>query len=326
MQTYNEADIKNLIRNTILNRPDDVHKGSMGTLLSICGSYGMPGAAIFAGRAATRCGIGMLKMPVPTSIYPICASNNLVALYYSLLQTENGTFRKEDLNFLLNMQADKSNGVLIGCGLSVCYDTKVIVKSFIEYCEKPMLLDADALNCICDEPEILLKAKAPVIITPHPGEMARLIKSSAQEVNAARIEIATAFAQKYNVITVLKGPGTVVASPDDRYYINSTGNSGMAMGGSGDVLAGMTASILAQGNPPYESAVAGVYLHGLAGDIAAEKFGKTSMIPTDIIDCIHLAIKQCEHPTYEISRNIEKDIIKNGKKHKRKLLPFFRSK
>ncbi len=326
MQTYNEVNIHNLIKNTILNRPDDAHKGTMGTLLSICGSYGMAGAAIFAGRAANRCGIGMLKMPVPNNIYPICSSNHLPAIYYPLFETENGTYRKDDLNFLLNMQAEKCTGVLIGCGLSVCYDTKYIVNAFIEYCEKPMLLDADALNCISDNPEVLLKAKAPVIITPHPGEMARLIKSSAQEVNAARIEIATAFAKKYNVVTVLKGAGTVVASPDGKYYVNSTGNSGMAMGGSGDVLAGMTASILAQGNQPYESAVAGVYLHGLAGDIAAEKFGKTSMVPTDIIDCIHLAIKQCEHPTYEISRNIEKDIIKNGKKHKRKLFPFFRSK
>ena len=326
MQTYNESNIKDLVKATILNRPDDAHKGSMGTLLSICGSYGMPGAAIFAGKAANRCGIGMLKMPVPTSIYLTCTTNNLTALYYSLFQTENGTFRKEDINFLLNMQAEKSDGVLIGCGLSVCDDTKVIVKSFIENCEKPMLLDADALNCICDEPEILLRAKAPIIITPHPGEMARLIKSTAQEVNAARFEIATTFAKKYNVITVLKGPGTIVASSDGRYYINSTGNSGMAMGGSGDVLAGMIASILAQGNAPYESAVAGVHLHGLAGDIAAEKFGKPSMIPTDIIDCIHLAIKQCEHPTYEISRNIEKDVIKKAKKRKRKLFSFFRSK
>lgn len=326
MQTFNETDIKNLIKNTILNRPDDAHKGTMGTLLSICGSYGMAGAAIFAGRAANRCGIGMLKMPVPRNIYLVCSSNNLAAIYYPLLETENGTYRKEDLNFLLNMESPKSTGVLIGCGLSVCYDTKAIVNAFIEYCEKPMLLDADALNCICDNPEILLKAKAPVIITPHPGEMARLIKCSAQQVNEARIETATAFAKKYNVITVLKGPGTVVASPDGRYFINPTGNSGMAMGGSGDVLAGMTASILAQGNKPYESAVAGVYLHGLAGDIAAEKFGKTSMLPTDIVDCIHLAIKQCDHPTYEISHNIERELAKHKKERKRRLFPFFRSK
>ena len=145
---------------------------------------------------------------------------------------------------------------------------------------------------------ILLNKKCEILLTPHPGEMARLIKSSTQQVNESRIEIATAFAKKYNVITVLKGAGTVTASPDGEYFVNPTGNSGMATGGSGDVLAGMTASILAQGNTPYESAVAGVYLHGLAGDIAAEKFGKTSMLPTDIIDCIHLAIKQCEHHNF----------------------------
>lgn len=297
MQTFNEADVQKLISNSIFNRPDNAHKGTMGSLLCICGSYGMAGASIMAGKAALRCGLGLLKMAVPESIYPVCATNILESVYFPLSDGENGTISQKDTDFLLE-QAENCSAVLIGCGLSVCDDTKGIVISFIENCDKPMLLDADALNCISDNPEILLNAKAPVIITPHPGEMARLVNCSTKEVNASRIETARAFAKKHNVTTVLKGAGTVTASPDGEYFVNPTGNSGMATGGSGDVLAGMIASILAQGNTPYESAVAGVYLHGLAGDIASEKFGKTSMLPTDIIDCIHLAIKQCEHHNF----------------------------
>ena len=157
-----------------------------------------------------------------------------------------------------------------------------------------MILDADALNCICENTDVLKSAKAPIIITPHPGEMARLVDLSAKQVNQNRELTAKSFAKKFGVVTVLKGAGTVIASPDGRILINPTGNSGMATGGSGDVLAGMTASLVAQGAELFEAASAAVYLHGLAGDIAAEKLGKISMLPTDLIDCIPLAYERCK--------------------------------
>lgn len=277
-----------LFNKAVFNRPDDSNKGSLGSLLCICGSYGMAGAAIMAGKAALRCGIGLLKIAVPKSIYPVCATNILESVYYPLEETSNGVISSKNTDFLLEM-CEKSSAVVIGCGLSVCDDTKNLVQSVITNCEKPLVIDADALNCICNKPEILKNLKAPAIITPHPGEMARLLHSTPKTVNSNRENTAIDFAKKFGVVTVLKGAGTIIASPDGEVYINHTGNSGMATGGSGDVLSGIIGSLLAQGASPINAAAAGVFLHGTIGDLAAEKLGKISMLPTDMIDMIPTA-------------------------------------
>lgn len=277
-----------LFNKAVFNRPDDSNKGTLGSLLCICGSYGMAGAAIMAGKAALRCGIGLLKIAVPKSIYPVCATNILESVYYPLEETSNGVISSKNTDFLLEM-CEKSSAVVIGCGLSVCDDTKNLVQSVITNCEKPLVIDADALNCICNKPEILKNLKAPAIITPHPGEMARLLHSTPKTVNSNRENTAIDFAKKFGVVTVLKGAGTIIASPDGEVYINHTGNSGMATGGSGDVLSGIVGSLLAQGASPINAAAAGVFLHGTIGDLAAEKLGKISMLPTDMIDMIPTA-------------------------------------
>lgn len=274
-----------LFNKAVFNRPDDSNKGTLGSLLCICGSYGMAGAAIMAGKAALRCGIGLLKIAVPKSIYPVCATNILESVYYPLEETSNGVISSKNTDFLLEM-CEKSSAVVIGCGLSVCDDTKNLVQSVITNCEKPLVIDADALNCICNKPEIFKNLKAPAIITPHPGEMARLLHSTPKTVNSSRENTAIDFAKKFGVVTVLKGAGTIIASPDGEVYINHTGNSGMATGGSGDVLSGIIGSLLAQGASPINAAAAGVFLHGTIGDLAAEKLGKISMLPTDMIDMI----------------------------------------
>lgn len=283
---------KNFVKRAVFNRPDDANKGTCGSLLSICGCYGMAGAAIMAGKAALRCGIGLLKMALPKSIYPIAAQNILESVYFPLSETQDGKISADNTEFLLS-QAEKSSAVLIGCGLSVCSNTKKLVTSFLRECTKPVVLDADALNCICDNPEILNDVVSPVIITPHPGEMSRLTGLSVREVNERRAEIASDFAKKYNVVCVLKGAGTIVADNSGRVLINMTGNSGMATGGSGDVLSGIASAFLTQGASALDAAAAGVYLHGLAGDIAKDRFGKISMLPTDLIDCIHIAFQNC---------------------------------
>lgn len=283
---------KNIVKKAVFIRPDDANKGTLGSLLSICGCYGMAGAAIMAGKAALRCGLGLLKTAVPKSIYPIAAQSILESVYFPLDETDDGKISRKNIPFL-HEQAKKSSAVLIGCGLSVCDDTKELVAEFIHNCSLPLVLDADALNCISENPCILKKARAPVIITPHPGEMARLTRQSVKEVNSAREKTAADFAKEYGVVTVLKGAGTIIASPYGRIMINYTGNSGMATGGSGDVLAGMIASLLAQGAPEFDAAASGVYLHGLSGDIAKQSYGKISMLPTDIIGCIHLAFREC---------------------------------
>lgn len=277
-----------LFNKAVFNRPDDSNKGTLGSLLCICGSYGMAGAVIMAGKAALRCGIGLLKIAVPKSIYPVCATNILESVYYPLEETSNGVISCKNTDFLLEM-CEKSSAVVIGCGLSVCDDTKNLVQSVITNCEKPLVIDADALNCICNKPEILKNLKAPAIITPHPGEMARLLHSTPKTVNSNRENTAIDFAKKFGVVTVLKGAGTIIASPDGEVYINHTGNSGMATGGSGDVLSGIIGSLLAQGAAPINAAAAGVFLHGTIGDLAAEKLGKISMLPTDMIDMIPTA-------------------------------------
>ena len=281
---------KNIVKRAVPNRPIDANKGTMGTLLSICGSFGMAGAAILAGKSALRCGVGLEKLAIPKSIYPIAAGSILESVFLPLSETADGKISRTNIPRLL-LEAKKSTAVLLGCGLSVCDDTKALVKSFVENCTAPMVLDADALNCIADNPGILKKRKSDIIITPHPGEMGRLCGITAKEVNADRVDVALSFAKKYGVITVLKGSGTIIASPNGQALLNTTGNSGMATGGSGDVLAGMTAGLLAQGKSAFDCAAAAVYLHGLAGDFAAEKLGKISMLPSDIIDYIAQAFK-----------------------------------
>lgn len=283
---------RNIVKKAVFNRPDDANKGTLGSLLCICGCYGMAGAAIMAGKAALRCGLGLLKTALPKSIYPIAAGAIFESVFFPLDETPDGKISKSNIDFLL-CEAEKSSAVLIGCGLSVCDDTEKLVYSFIENCTKPLVLDADALNCVAKNTDILKKAKAPIIITPHPGEMARLVKSTPKAVNENRAEIAADFAKEYSVVTVLKGSGTIISAPDGKILINRTGNSGMATGGSGDVLAGMTGSLLAQGAKPFDAASAAVYLHGLSGDLAAEKLGRISMLPTDLIDEIPQAFRKC---------------------------------
>ena len=281
---------KNIVKKAIAPRPDDAHKGTMGTLLSICGSYGMAGAGILSGSAALRCGLGLLKCALPKSIYPIAASKLLESVFLPLEENADGKISAGALPYLLEQKADAA---LLGCGLSVCDDTRELITGFIRRFDKPMVLDADALNCIADDPSVLKDTKAPIIITPHPMEMARLCGITAAEVNLDRENIARSFAARYGVTVVLKGAGTVIASPDGKARLNTTGNSGMATGGSGDVLAGMCAALLAQGKSPFDCACAAVYLHGLAGDLAAERLGKISMLPSDIIDEIPNAFRVC---------------------------------
>lgn len=283
---------RNIVKKAVFNRPDDANKGTLGSLLCICGCYGMAGAAIMAGKAALRCGLGLLKTALPKSIYPIAAGAIFESVFFPLEETPDGKISKCNIDFLL-CEAEKSSAVLIGCGLSVCDNTEELINSFLENCTKPLVLDADALNCVAKNTDILKKAKAPIIITPHPGEMARLVKSTPKAVNENRAEIAADFAKEYGVVTVLKGAGTIISAPDGKILINRTGNSGMATGGSGDVLAGMTGSLLGQGANAFDAAAAAVYLHGLAGDIAAEKLGKISMLPTDLINEIPQAYKRC---------------------------------
>lgn len=279
---------KDVVIKTIQKRPLNAHKGSMGTLFSICGSYGMAGAAILSGKAALKSGLGLLKCAVPKSIYPICGSALFESIFVPLSENEQGTINKSDFNIIID-NCNKADAVLVGCGLGVNNDTIHNVFRIIEQSESPVIIDADGINCLQGHIDVLSKAKSKIILTPHPGEMGRLTLKSASKVNNSREETAVKFAQKNNVIVVLKGAGTIVADADGRVMINHTGNPGMATGGSGDVLSGIIASLIAQGCDAFDACCSGVYLHGLAGDIAANKLGQISMLPSDLIESLHEA-------------------------------------
>lgn len=181
---------------------------------------------------------------------------------------------------------------MIGCGLGGGEDIRLLVESFLRESKAPMVIDADGINAVAQHIDILKEANAPVVLTPHPGEAARLLGAEVRDIQNNRIEFAQKLASGYGVVAVLKGAKTVIAHPGGKTCVNTSGNAGMARGGSGDVLAGMIASFLAQGAQAFDAAVAGVYLHGLAGDRCARALGKISMLPTDLISELPALIKE----------------------------------
>ncbi|MFR1435377.1 MAG: NAD(P)H-hydrate dehydratase [Acutalibacteraceae bacterium] len=264
-------------------RAADSHKGTYGTLLNVCGSYGMAGAAVLAMRAALRCGVGLLRAAVPRSLYPILSCQVPEAVFLPLPETGEGQLALR-ARAQLRSQAAGASAMLIGCGLGTGEEVRGVVFDLLRSAECPTVLDADGINAVCGHIDILKTVKAPLVLTPHPGEMARLIGCTTAEVQAHRLEIAQKFVSEYPAVLVLKGSQTVIAAPQETLLVNPTGNPGMATGGSGDVLAGMIASLLAQGLPPYAAAMCGAYLHGQAGDNAAARLSQHAMLPSDMID------------------------------------------
>lgn len=271
----------NYLKSTIKPRPYNSHKGSMGSLFSICGSYGMAGAQMLCLNGALRSGVGMMRTAVIDSIYPIVA-NNVPEAVYTIFEGKDGKFSYRDIEKLTDI-ADKSNATLIGCGMGINDDTDKIVCHFIQKYDKPLLLDADGINCISKHIHLLGRKTCQVVLTPHPGEMSRLTGLSVEEIEKDRQGVAETFSRENDVITVLKGADTIVTDGNNT-YISYAGNPGMATGGSGDVLAGIIGSFMAQGYTPLESACIGVFAHGKAGDFGKEELGEISLLPRDIPD------------------------------------------
>ncbi len=266
------------------------HKGVFGHLMVIAGSMGKAGAAVLTARAALRSGAGLVSVAAPQSIVPIIQQQSAEAMCIAAAESIDATLgigaERE-----LARRADALSACVIGPGLTTHPETVQVVRDFVRQVSVPTVIDADALNALVGSPDILKKSKAPLVLTPHPGEMGRLLNRPAAEIQKDRIGAALGFAKRYGVVVVLKGAGTVVALPGGDVFINSTGNPGMATGGSGDALAGMIGSFLSQGLPPADAACLGVYLHGVAGDLAAEAKGEAGMIAGDVIEKIPDAIK-----------------------------------
>lgn len=268
---------KSYVNTFIMKRKKDIHKGECGRILIIAGSKGMMGAAVLCGRAALRTGAGLVKMSIPEDFFPIIQTSVPEATCIT---------RERSLDELM-----QCSSVAIGPGLGDDEQNGILVKEILHRCNKPIVIDADGLNLLSNDLAVMKNAKAGIIITPHPGEAARLLKVKSSDINQDRLRSAVELATVTGAVTVLKGAESIVATPEGKTYINTTGNPGMATGGSGDVLTGAIAALLGQGLDLEAAAATGVYLHGLAGDIKAGQIGEYGLIASDIAEMLAHAIK-----------------------------------
>ena len=274
------------VKNVLPYRDPCGHKGTFGKVLCICGSVGYTGAPIFASRAAVRTGSGLVLLAVPESIWQVVAVRSDEAMPFPLSNVDgklHGCFKA------IAARAEGCDAVLYGCGLGRSDALDEMVRDVLTL-PQPLVLDADGINALPGHMDVLQRRGGVTVLTPHEGEFLRV----GGDLSRGRIDAAVDFAVKYGVYLVLKGHETVVAAPDGRYRINTTGNSGMAKGGSGDVLAGMIVSLLGQGMDAFDACCAAVYLHGRAGDLAAEEKGERGMTPTDLLERIPFALKETE--------------------------------
>lgn len=273
------------VKSMLPSRNPVSNKGNYGRLLCVCGSEGMAGAAVMSAKAAVRCGAGIVNVALPRSIYGIVASHTAEPVFTLLDTCQNEELTPDSKEAFLAALSHAS-ACLIGCGLGRSRAAASVLNELLSDSGVPLIIDADGINILARNINRLGTVGVPVVLTPHPGEMARLLNTTVQDVQAHRLEYARRFAAEHNVILVLKGAGTIIAEPNGMTHLNMTGNAGMAKGGSGDVLAGMIASFIAQGIEPAKAATGAVYLHGLAGDRCAEQFSQAAMLPTDMIEML----------------------------------------
>ncbi|MBQ7974850.1 MAG: NAD(P)H-hydrate dehydratase [Clostridia bacterium] len=259
------------------------HKGTYGTVLVIGGSYEMPNAVYFASQGAVNCGAGIVKVAFPAVMYPAIAPKTCEQVLVPLENNQSGRISQNAVR-RLEKEMKKSSCVIIGCGMGRDDDTRAVTKYVIENSEVPVIIDADGINCLKDNLDVLDKAKAPVVLTPHPREMSRITGVPVDEIQKNRRETVKAFVKEHKCVLVLKGASTLVGSSDyDDMYVNFSGNPGMATGGSGDVLSGIIASFVSQGVDTFRSAVSGVYIHGMAGDDVTAKYSMMGNTPSLIL-------------------------------------------
>lgn len=284
------ADSK-ILKEILPKRSADANKYSVGSLLCVVGSRGFAGAAALALMGALRMGAGLVRCALPESIYPIVSALVPEAVFTLLAENEEGRISKEALGDILKA-AEKADAVLIGPGLGIDSDTKVLVQALLETLEIPVLLDADGINCISKHIDIMSRVKCPLVLTPHEGEFSRLTGLSSSFIRENREEVLRSFTSENSSVVLLKGRDTLVSKKGEETFRNPTGNPGMAVAGSGDVLSGMIASLMAQGVSPFEAAVLGAYLHGAAGDMAEKELTMYSLLPSDLVIYIPKAIKE----------------------------------
>lgn len=271
-------------------RSADSHKGSFGRLLVLAGSVGMTGAAVLCARAALRAGVGLVVVGTPDSCYPILASQLVCGMVRPLPETKEGTLGRRAAQSILEWAHDH-DVLALGPGLSSHPETRALFLDIFPRLERPVVIDADGINILSDQIPLLGSVRHPVVLTPHPGEMSRLLRRPISEVQNDRANIACMFAEKCRVVVALKGHRTVVSN-GKQTYVNTSGNPGMATAGSGDVLTGLIGALLGQGLDAFEATKLGVHIHGLAGDLAAERLGQLSLTASDLIDWLPEAFQR----------------------------------
>ncbi len=272
-------------RRPFAKRVRSSHKGSYGRLINIAGCLNYNGAAVMSTRAALRTGVGLCTLAAPISTMKIAACSMNECTYIPLPETEDG-FVADGAFRSIAAELRKATAVSIGCGMGKSENTRNLAEAVIRNASCPIIIDADGINSIAANIDILKERKGEIIITPHVKEFSRISGLSVSEIQRDRIGAAKEFSEKYGVTVVLKGSNTVIACPDSRVFVNTCGNSGLAKGGSGDVLTGIIASMAAQGIEPAMAAASGVYCHALAADLLLETLPEESMLPSDIIDTL----------------------------------------
>jgi len=272
-------------------RPDG-HKGTFGHVLVVAGSRGMSGAAILCARGALRVGAGLVTIACPASIQPIVATALPEALTLGLPEEAGGV--GSGAADALRPALEAASVLAIGPGLGRSQAASELVGAILERSNVPLVLDADALFALASHRDWLKRAAGRAVLTPHPGEMARLVDRSIDEIDAHRIETARRFAQEHGVVLLLKGRPTAIGLPDGEVFLNETGNTGLAKGGSGDVLAGLIAGLLANGASPADAAALGAYVHGATADLLAREIPERSMLPSDLVEALPLALAEIE--------------------------------
>ncbi len=289
----NKGIVSKNIKGMLPRRDKFSHKGTFGRVGIISGSLGMTGATYLSSMAALRTGSGLVYSIVPDSLKEVLSIKLTEAIIKPVEDRSTGHFTMDSFQQIIHI-IEGMDAIAIGPGMGVDEERVELVRKILLEYKKPVILDADGINLISLDPTILMDRQGDTIITPHPGELSRLLGVSIGEIQKERVEYSKLTSNKYNVITVLKGANTLVTDGKEKVYKNNTGNPGMATAGSGDVLTGMITSFIGQGISPYEGAVLGVYCHGLAGDLASRDKGEYGMIARDILDNIPYSIKKLE--------------------------------
>jgi NAD(P)H-hydrate epimerase len=262
-------------------------------LLIVAGSLGKTGAAALTGRAAMRSGAGLVTVATAVSQQPVVASLVLEVMTEPLAETAARSVGLKALEAIVELAAHR-DAVALGPGLGLDAETQALARELVRGLAAPMVVDADALTAIAGHLDVLEAARGARCLTPHPGEMARLLSAGVADVEQDRIGVARQLATGQRVHVVLKGAGSVIATPSGEAYVNPTGNPGMASGGTGDVLTGMVGAFLARRLAPDAALRAAVYLHGRAGDLAAMRVGQEGLIATDVLAALPEALQECQ--------------------------------